>query len=272
MASGFGPSGIRRVRTHVIPFRDHAGNAALSAFRGDERCPLPYLYSYSIYLTHPAVRPDGPGEAEAAGRLHDAIVIESAPFNPNDCRLRLAMYFLPGGAPDDCARHYRAERDARGGYAAQVEAIERAAAQPTGGMPSMVPSYARQDMGRHDYHAPLCVCEAPEWPSGGGGGDETVMRLEFEPLSRDDYERFNKDPDDPHEPDVLPETAAVLEVIGKSSPGFGKPTPAMPRQPRFVGRLTEMWYMADHMFDGAPRQNMGGNAWRKAKERGWTSW
>uniref|UniRef100_L7JN94 Uncharacterized protein n=1 Tax=Pyricularia oryzae (strain P131) TaxID=1143193 RepID=L7JN94_PYRO1 len=272
MASGFGTSRIRRSKTHVVPFQDHAGQPALSTFNADESCPLPYLYSYCIYFTHPNVRPDVPHSADAVRRLYETIVIENAPFNPCDCLFRLDMYFLPNGNRDECMRHYRAERDARGSYMVQVEAVESSAAQPTAEtarMPGLVPSYARQDMSRHSYHALIYVCDAPDWR---GGEDETITRLEFEPLSQGDYERFNKDPEDQHEPDMLPETAAVLETIGKNSPGFGKPTPAMPRQSRLDGRFTEMWYMADHMFDRAPRQRMGEDAWQEARERGWTSW
>ncbi|KAL5868381.1 hypothetical protein ACKVWM_009189 [Pyricularia oryzae] len=271
MASGFGTSRIRRSKTHVVPFQDHAGQPALSTFNADESCPLPYLYSYCIYFTHPNVRPDVPHSADAVRRLYETIVIENAPFNPCDCLFRLDMYFLPNGNRDECMRHYRAERDARGSYMVQVEAVESGAAQPTAEtarMPGLVPSYARQDMSRHSYHALIYVCDAPDWR---GGEDETITRLEFEPLSQGDYERFNKDAEDQHEPDMLPETAAVLETIGKNSPGFGKPTPAMPRQSRLDGRFTEMWYMADHMFDRAPRQRMGEDAWQEARERGWTS-
>ncbi|TLD14979.1 hypothetical protein PspLS_10878 [Pyricularia sp. CBS 133598] len=273
MPSGFGTSRIRRSKTHVVPFQDHAGNPALSTFHADESCQLPYLYSYCIYFTHPDVRPDAPDSTDAARRLYETIVMENPPLNPYDCLFRIDMYFIPNGNRDDCMRHYRAERDARGSYTAQVEALKSSGAQPTAEtakMPGLVPSYARHDMSRHSYHALIYVCDASDWH---GGEDKTMTRLEFEPLSRDDYERLNKDPDDDqHEPDVLPETAAVVEAIGKKSPGFGKPTPAMPRQPRFAGRSTEMWYMAYHMFDRAPRQRMGEDLWQEAKEKGWTSW
>ncbi|KAI6372682.1 hypothetical protein MCOR25_003647 [Pyricularia grisea] len=261
----------RPCTTYVIPFQDHAGNPALSTFEGELACPLPYLYSYCIYFTHPDVRPDTPDSTGAARGLYEEIVIENAPFNPCDCRFRIDMYFLPNGTHDDCMLHYRAERDARGSYTTQVEAFERGAAQPTAEtarMPGLVPSYAH-DMSRDSYHALIYICDASDWR---GGEDETMTRLEFEPLSRDDYELYSKDLEDEHEPDVLPETAAVIEAIGKSSPGFGKPTSAMPRQPRLAESLIETWHMAYHMFDRAPRQNMGEGAWEEAKEKGWTSW
>ncbi|TLS26577.1 hypothetical protein PpBr36_05113 [Pyricularia pennisetigena] len=272
MASEFGKRRIQRWKTHVIPFQDHAGHPALSTFHAEESYPLPYLYSYCIYFTHSDVRPDAPDSINSARRLYETIVIENAPFNFCDCLFRLDIYFLPNSTREDCMRHSRAERDARGSYTAQVVALKSGAAQPTAEtakMPGLVPSYARHDMSRHSYHALIYVSDAPDWR---GGEDETITRLEFEPLSQDDYERFNKDPDDQHEPDVLPETAVVVEAVGKSSPGFGKLTPAMPRQPRLAGRSIEMWCMADHMFDRAPRQFMDQDAWDEAKELGWTSW
>ncbi|KAL8366433.1 hypothetical protein RB595_004964 [Gaeumannomyces hyphopodioides] len=258
-------------KIHVIPFRDHAGNPAFSTFYGEQDCPLPYLYSYCIYFTHPDVRPDAPDSAEAARGLYKTIILENAPFDPDDRKFRLDMYFLPNGTWDDCMRHYRAERDARGVYTAQAEAAESGAAQPTAEtarMPGLVPSYARP-MDRYDYHYLAYICNAPDWR---GGEDETMTRLEFEPLSRDDYERYNKDPDDPHEPDMLPETASVVEAIAENSPGFGKPTPAICRQARAAGTFTKVWYMGDSMCCRAPRQHMGEDGWGAAWDKGWTHW
>ena len=46
---------IQRVKTHVIPFTDDSGHEALMTFDGWVSCPLPPLFSFAIYLTHPEV-------------------------------------------------------------------------------------------------------------------------------------------------------------------------------------------------------------------------
>lgn len=57
-------------------------------------------------------------------------------------------------------------------------------------MPRLVPSYVH-DGGPHSYHALIYVCDAAGWR---GGEDETMTRLEFEPLSREDHEKFSRTP------------------------------------------------------------------------------
>lgn len=87
--------------------------------------------------------------------------------------------------------------------------------------------------------------------------------VEFDPLSRDDYEKFSKDPEDPREPDVLPDTDVKVEALSESSPGYGRQLPA----PRFsVGS------MGYSMWDRVPQQNFGQDAWQEARDRGWTAW
>ncbi|KAL8336915.1 hypothetical protein RB601_008424 [Gaeumannomyces tritici] len=184
------------------------------------------------------------------------------------------MYFLPNGTWDDCMRHYRTERDARGSYTTQAEAAESSAAAKstaeTARIPGLVPSYARHDMERFEYHAVIYICDADDWR---GGDNETITRLEFEPLSREDYERYNKCPDGGgHEPDVLPETAVVVEAISRLSPGFEKPTPARPRQAGFAGTSTEMHHMSAGMRERVPYEHDGASEWLIARDNGWTHW
>ncbi|KLU86624.1 hypothetical protein MAPG_05636 [Magnaporthiopsis poae ATCC 64411] len=183
------------------------------------------------------------------------------------------MYFIPNGTWDDCMRHYRAERDARGSFWAQIEALERGdrPPDPEGGgeeskkgvrMPGMVPSYIR-DGGSDRYHAIIHICDAADWR---GGDDEVMTRLEFEPLSREEYEEFEKDPGDPREPDELPETKAVLEAVHDGSPRYGK-----------LRSAEEPWSAINsvgmHLYRIAALEDRGGvPQWQQARNEGWTSW
>lgn len=49
--------------------------------------------------------------------------------------------------------------------------------------------------------------------------------VEFDALSREDYEKFSKDPEDPREPDTLPDTQIKDEALSESSPGYGRQLP-----------------------------------------------
>jgi hypothetical protein len=116
MVSGLGPRGPYVSRTHVIPFEDHAGQPALTV--SESTSPLPFLYSFSFYLTHPDASPDTSHATELYKTLTRGPLYDS-----NDVEYRLDLYFLPNASQDDCIAHYRAEKDARGTYQAQVDMV-----------------------------------------------------------------------------------------------------------------------------------------------------
>lgn len=256
MASGFGPRGPRVRRTHVIPFDDHAGQRALTVFESSS--PLPFLYSYSFYFTHRDASPD----TSHAQELYQAIT-QGPLYESNDVEYRLDLHFLPAASQDDCIAHYRAEKAARGTFQAQIDALASSSSGGGGGgggrMPGLVDSYAAHNKARFRYHGLVHVCDAPDWRAG----DQLLACVEFDPLSREDYEEFSKDPGDPREPDVLPATRTCPAAVSEGSPGFGRELP----RPYFSVRA-----LGSSLWERVPKQRFGQEAWQEARDRGWTTW
>lgn len=258
MASAF-QRGIPRIRTrktHVVAFQDHAGNPALTVFRGEQDNPLPRLYSYSIYFTHPEA---DPGDTDSARKLYETIT-QGPRYNTNSVVFRLDLYFIPNGTQDDCIRHYRAEKNARGDFKVQIDAVVRDSTGKISGvskMPGLVSSYI-YDKIAHRYHSLIYVSSEANWQTG----DQTMVRVEFDPLSKGEYEKYSKDPGDPREPSELPETHIEVEALNDSSPGFGRET----------GPGRSVGSMGYEMWDRAPREHMGEEAWEEARDKGWNSW
>lgn len=253
MASGFGPRGPRIRTTHVKPFQDHAGRAALTVFKSSS--PLPFLYSFTIYFTHQDAFPDNCHAAE----LYQTIT-QGPLYGSNVVEFRLDLYFIPGGSQEDCMEHYQAEKSARGSFWTQVDAVvrdERPSDDRTK-MPGLVPSYVH-DKARYRYHSLIYICDEFDWR----GGDQVMKCVEFDPLSREDYEKFSKDPEDPQEPDVLSDAHVKVDSLNENSPGYGRQLPAPPFAVGSVGYS---------MWDGVPQQRFGQGALQDARNRGWTTW
>ncbi|KAI7783286.1 membrane transporter [Diaporthe eres] len=229
------------------------GKPALTVFESSS--PLPFLYSFSIYFTHSGASPDNCH----AGELYQTIT-QGPLYGSNVVEFHLDLYFIPSGSQEDFMKHYRAEKNSRGSFWTQVDAVgrdERPSDNNTK-MPGLVPSYVH-DKARYRYHSLIYICDEVDWRVG----DQIMKRVEFDPLSREDYEEFGKDPEDPREPDVLPDTDVGVEALSESSPGYGRQLPA----PRFsVGS------MGYYMWDRVPQQNFGQDAWQEARNRGWTAW
>lgn len=87
--------------------------------------------------------------------------------------------------------------------------------------------------------------------------------VDFDSLSREDCEKFSKDPEDPREPDTLPDTQTQEEALSESSPDYGRQLPP----PRFwVGSI------GYSMWERVPKQNFGQDARQEARNRGWIAW
>ncbi|KAK7699878.1 hypothetical protein SLS64_011308 [Diaporthe eres] len=231
---------------------------ALTVFKSSS--PLPFLYSFSFYFTHPEAFTDTSHAAE----LYDTLTRGSI-YDSNDVEFRLDLYFLPNASQDDCIAHYRAEKDARGTYQAQVDAAasDVDAQPPSAGddvgsrLPGLVASYAHKS--RFPYHGLLLIFDAADWREG----EQLLTHVEFDPLSRGDYERFCKDPGDPREPDVLPGTQVRPEALTEDSPGCGRELP----RPHFGVRALERT-----LWERVPMQEAWQGAWQEARHRGWTTW
>ena len=115
---------IERAKIYVILFTDHSGQEALIVFRGVVSCPLPPLYSFAIYFTHPEVTPETVKPAEVL-----EAIMRKTPWDP--CPIRLELYFLSApdvdSSNDDCIAHYRKEKAARGDYIRHIQDLENSA-------------------------------------------------------------------------------------------------------------------------------------------------
>lgn len=255
MASGFHLGSPRIIETHVISFQDHASNPALTVFRGEQGNMLPRLYSYAVYLTHPEAHPS---DTDAAIKLYETIT-QGPRYDTNSVVFRLDLYFIPNGSHTDCTRHYRAEKNVRGDFKAQIDAAlkddtSQDSAQPK--IPGVVQSYV-YDKVAHRYHSLIYICDEVDWQNA-----QTMLRVEFDPLSQEEYDAFSKNPGDPREPDVLPETHIEMVALHESSPSCGRKT----------GLARSLGSMGYEMWDRAPREHMGEEAWEHARDKGWSSW
>ena len=240
-------SRIRRVKTHILPFIDHSGNPARMVFQGVETCPLPPLYTFSIYFTHT----DIPSAVNLAGLL-DALMTGN-PF-ASYCPIRLDVYFLPAVAVDDCAAHYRREKAGRGDYWSQVNAFEGTpenAGLPSdgGNLPGLVPSYIDDKVvGR--YHGLLYLCEGQDWAAG----KQLMCEVLFDPISPEEYGSV-KDSD---EPTILPPLYIAWKVVKPDSPGMEES----------VGVVGMSMFERSNLRT----ENETTGVWQKAVEMGWESW
>lgn len=200
---------------HVKRFQDHAGEPSLTVFESSSA--LPFLYSSSIYFVDPNASPDDCHATE----LYQAIT-QSPLYGSNDVEFRLDLYFIPNASHDDCVEYCRAEKVARSNFWTQVDAVGRdeRPSEKNNRMPGLVPSYAR-DKARYRYHGLIYLCDEADWRDG----DQIMKCVEFDSLSREDYEKFSKDPGDPREPDTLPDTQMKDEALSESSPGYGRQLP-----------------------------------------------
>ncbi|RYP75091.1 hypothetical protein DL769_003887 [Monosporascus sp. CRB-8-3] len=182
---------VRRLKTHVLPFMDHAGGAACIVFEGREACPLSPLYGIAIYFTHP----DASHDTANPEVLFDAIRRDT-PLS-NHCPIRLEFFFNPSAAGAEigaCIAHYRAEKSLRGDYRRQIQAVEsstetdndeRARVQR---LPGMVSSYVNHPSIKY-YHGLLYICLDQDWRAGR----RVMRRVHFDPISQEQYAALTQD-------------------------------------------------------------------------------
>ncbi|KAF3008947.1 hypothetical protein E8E13_011385 [Curvularia kusanoi] len=258
---------IHRRKTHVIPFSDHAGRSALMVFDSWVTSPLPPLFAFAVYFTHPQVTPETVKPVEVLEAVKRRTPIESC------CAIRLDIYFLPGsdgdgGGDEECIAHYRKEKAARGDYTRQIQDLKNSAAddvdgeqQQQGGasdrgndcvgqLPGVVPSYI--DTPNSDYwHKMLFRYPGADWSTD----DERLARyVKFDRISEEEYA---------HATDGNDEFYRLPPVYVWSMP-FQESDTTRPGE-TFVGMA---------MFDAAHAmmENEANSSWYEARERGWKSW
>ena len=253
---------IERAKIYVIPFTDHSGQAALMVFRGVVSCPLPPLYSFAIYFTHPEVTPETVKPAEVL-----EAIMRKTPWDP--CPIRLELYFLSApdvdSSDDDCIAHYRKEKAARGDYIRHIQDLENSATdddeeQQQGGasvhgndqarqLPSLVPSYIDSPFSDY-YHGIIFRYPGANWSTD----KRPARRICFDRISKEEYACATEGNDEFHR---LP-------------PVHVSPMPFQESDTTYLGET----FVGIAMFDVAHARvkNETGHWWHEARERGWKLW
>ncbi|EUC30908.1 hypothetical protein COCCADRAFT_102695 [Bipolaris zeicola 26-R-13] len=171
---------IYRIKPHILPFTDHSNTQSLLLFEGRESCPLPPLYTFSLYFTHKTAN---------TTTIHPldlfTAIRRGTPLQHYPCPFRLEFSFLstPSAPTSDetCISHYRAEKQHRGDYTAQL-ASRTPGSSPTG-LPGFVPSYI-DNTSFEFYHGLLFIYQGAGWRT-----EKEAMRCDsFDPISQDEYD------------------------------------------------------------------------------------
>lgn len=241
---------------HVITFLDHAGRPSLLVHHSPT--PLPPLYGFALYLTHPTASPAAVEPARLLARLIGGTALtRQCPGWP----VHLALYFLPGADDAACVAHYGAERASRGDYGAQLAAVDDAAAaveldggatDAAGGgpgLPGVVPSYENGSV-MDSYHGVLFVVPGPSSGPGGIGDDAAPVRVVmFDPVSPERWAELR----DESEPEVLPEVRVNETLLADEELGLMQTVRSLIGAIAFP-ELETNW------------------AWQMARKRGWVMW
>ncbi|KAH9882688.1 hypothetical protein J1614_000924 [Plenodomus biglobosus] len=209
---GMGSRGrIHRSKTYILPFNDYAGKQALMVFENRESCPLPPLYSFAFYFTHPDVTPENVHPAELLQAIR-----KDTPLHGTRCPIHIKINFLPvpdTGHPDEaCVAHYCEEKRKRGDYTRQIEAFENATSADdngkTGTVPGFVPSYI-QDRDYEYHNGLLFIYQGADWRTN----KQLARRIEFDPISQEEYIPLVEGTS---EPEILPLAYSSLQAIQQS--------------------------------------------------------
>ena len=221
------------VKRHIVPFTDHTGKTAYMVFQNIIEIPLPALFSFPIYFTHPNTSME---QVDMAG-LHKELTTAYKDFD-----IRLDMYYLPGADQDDCINHYRSEKSVRGSYKAQLRmfrAYRRDKMRPDPQLPGIVNSYREYGFRQRV----LFICSDRVWREG--------QRI----LSYVGFDYGGRKTDD------LSSITSGDVFMNERNPAFD------PRGPDTLGRADETMFDLAH-YD---REWFSG-PWQKATSWGWTSW
>ncbi|KAL2828217.1 hypothetical protein BDW59DRAFT_51677 [Aspergillus cavernicola] len=142
------------------PFTDHTNKPAYMVFANSDTIPLPPLFSFSIYFTHPAATPENINMLKT---LYQEI-------NPPAYDLRYDMYFLPGASPEACIAHFNSEKTVRGSYKDQIRTFEtrpRDELTPGIGSPGQLPGMVKKYHQIGSYRGILFICPDEKWQEDG---------------------------------------------------------------------------------------------------------
>lgn len=166
-----------RARDYTIRFTDHANFPSLMVYMSDERSPLPRLWNYVIYFTHP--------ETNFMDVEPTAIEFLSAIVGRNNgCDYRLDMHFLPDAGDEECIAHFKAELAARGSVSVQISALdlpEDKLDHDPKSLPGLVPSYDNTD---DFYENFIFIVPTRGWNAEG----QLLRHVCFGPMSDEQYQ------------------------------------------------------------------------------------
>lgn len=156
--------GTTSIKTHVVPFVDHASRPARMVFSCREDVTLPPILGFPVYFT----QVDVPGDDTRSDFFHGFIFGNT---ETPSYALRLDLYFLPGAQINDCIEHYHAELQARGNFMAQIRSVgviesEDAIRRKRGThvqLPGIPPSYRDESDPQDIYDGMLYFCDEPDW-------------------------------------------------------------------------------------------------------------
>lgn len=229
----YGPFISGTLKVHTIPFMDHRSKTAYMVFQNLEPFPLPPLYSFAIYFTHPAAAPENTNDMVS---FYQQLTSE---YGGGDFDIRFDMYFLPSATHEDCISHYSTEKATRGIYLEQVQRFEQCGRDEvhlfseTSQVPGMVDKY-------HTANQVLYICSRKDWR----GGDQTLSVLKFNELA---------------DTDTIPVFQADQRPMTTHSPSYDLANGHDP----IDGEMFEMAHWDRDRWLGA---------WQKATSRGWTGW
>ncbi|KAL4907747.1 hypothetical protein BDW74DRAFT_175527 [Aspergillus multicolor] len=237
---------IQRAQTYVTLFADHKGHAACLVFRGRASSPLPPLYGFAIYFTHPDASPENV----------DPEALFNATKRPSGAlEIRLDLFFLPNATVEECTAHYNGEKVQRGDYRAQVTAVESDATPPptadessTPRLPGFVPSYIDYFK---TYHGVLFLCTERDWRLG----KREMCRVLFDPCSDEEWANWREELD----PEVQPATHLKWFPLDEDSSATSPP---------FRGSVSQEM----HFISNLQRNNVTSEPYHEALEKGWTRW
>lgn len=164
----YGPYMSGTLKFHTVPFTDHRGTTAYMVFQNLECFPLPPLFSFAVYFTHPVVTPEN---TDVSGLFEE---IKSC--NPDGFDVRFDMYFLPSATHEDCMRHYRDEKATRKIIWTKCECLNSVImmkVHPLPGTESQIPGMVNQ---YHEADQVLYICSEKDWREG----QHTLTILKFD--------------------------------------------------------------------------------------------
>ena len=207
---------VRRLKVHTIPFIDRRNKMAYMVFENLESFPLPPLYSFAIYFTHPNATPN-------MADFHQELTENGG---GDEFDVRFDMYFLPSATHEDCISHYNNEKATRGSYLDQVQIFKQCDRGEVHPLPETSPVVPGMVNKYHMANQVLYISSEKDWCEG----NQTLCDLRFK---------------EPANADTIPAFRATDRPMTRNSPAY--------RENRKTPVAVQMFEMAhpdrDHWYD-----------------------